>query len=93
MDTFKCRHANTHAGTHAVIHARIHTQKQKNRQKKKHTEQNAPFWIWHFGRMEQFALICWFGWPCSAIIAVVVEWNPFALKWATLIDTEPRLQM
>lgn len=40
--------------------------------------------IWHFGHMEQFALICWFGWPCSAIIAMFVEWHPFPLRWAIL---------
>lgn len=64
MDTCTRTHANTHAGTHAHIH----------------TKQNAPFLIWHFGHMEQFALICWFGWPCSAIIAMFVEWHPFPLS-------------
>lgn len=36
--------------------------------------------IWHFGHMEQFALICWFGWPCSAIIAMFLNNDiPFPL--------------
>lgn len=70
-------HRRTHTHT-TRTHAR--TQTHTHTQSCIHTKQNAPFLIWHFGRMEQFALICWFGWPCSAIIAMFVEWHPFPLS-------------
>lgn len=59
-------------------HAHAHTQAHLYTKEKK--PQNAPFMIWHFGHMEQFALICWFGWPCSAIIAMFLNNDiPFPL--------------
>lgn len=61
-----------HRRTHDILHGHMHPHKhpRKHTCSHPHKNKNAPFLIWHFGHMEQFALICWFGWPCSARIAL-----------------------
>lgn len=61
------------------VHSHTHTHTQRHIDTLTYTKKtNAPFMIWHFGHMEQFALICWLG-GHAVQKSLFIEWHPFSL--------------